>query len=116
MTGNPVVNINEIKGLQAGQGTAYAGVKIDYADGTSVTLPAQRLNQIGTVGTVFGGGNQAKVVGNTTVNVGTAETVEMKSLTVDKIKTVEGVNIQNNVYGGGNNADVTGSTNVNIGR
>ena len=45
---------------------------------------------------VIGGGNAARVNGNTTVNVTSA-------------------NITGNVYGGGNNAEVSGNTNVNIG-
>ena len=73
--------------------------------------------------TVFGGGNEANVVGNTTVNVGTVSTVQLHQ-SYDKTtgysmsgnQTVIGANITGNVYGGGNQAEVTGDTNVVIGR
>ena len=105
--GNPTVNINQI------YGKAY--------DGNAYTATATTLGEIGEV---FGGGNEANVVGNTTVNVGTVDKVTLH-LSVDKSgnytmsedsKDVVGANITGNVYGGGNQAEVTGNTNVNIGR
>lgn len=78
MYANPTVNINMIPGTATGS-----------------------LSGIGTIGDVYGGGNAAKIVGNTTVNIGTDE-------------TVLGANITGNVYGGGNLADVAGDTYVNI--
>ena len=70
---------------------------------------------------MFGGGNAAPVHGNTTVNIGTEDTVdyvtkaegESSPLTGD---TVQGADIRGNVYGGGNEAEVTGDTNVFIGK
>ncbi len=64
------------------------------------------------------------MVGDTSVNIGTEETVTFESLeddttttdTNEKVKDVEGADVRGNVYGGGNQADVTGSTNVVIGR
>ena len=110
MIANPTVNVNVVVG--------------DHAVG----------GKIGTIGNVFGGGNAAKVIGSTYVNVGTAtgEDIEMLSLpildgqghpvldanskpTYTK-KRVLGANITGNVYGGGNNAEVTGSTHVTIGK
>ena len=104
--GNPTVNINQI------YGKAY--------DGNAYTATATTLGEIGEV---FGGGNEANVVGNTTVNVGTVSTVQLHQ-SYDKTtgysmsgnQTVIGANITGNVYGGGNKAEVTGNTNVNIGR
>ena len=52
-------------------------------------------------GGVYGGGMNAAVDGNTTVNIGTAA----QSL---------GVNIAGNIYGGGKEGDVTGNTQVNV--
>jgi len=129
VTGNPTVSINMIKGNWAGK----------LNDMTGITPP----DALGIIGNVFGGGNAAKVVGNTTVNVGTARQVTLESLKTDKVKTVLGANIQpvtvtipasitgkkdtdgngiadtytgdGNVYGGGNEAEVTGKTNVVIG-
>ena len=45
-----------------------------YAQGVashSVTLPNHKKGNIGAINNVFGGGNAAKVVGKTTVNIGT---------------------------------------------
>ena len=103
MYADPTVNINMIKGTATGS-----------------------LTTLGTIGDVFGGGNAAEVVGNTTVNIGTETKVEMTSL--PKVPAVEGdpeynsqaaeqvkvyqkidvlgANIVGNVYGGGNLADI----------
>lgn len=99
-----------------------------------IYLPPHTAGQIGAINNVFGGGNAAKVIGNTTVNIGTktGEEVEIFSLPVKdsanrepsdpgwvptyETKEVKGVNIVGNVYGGGNEAEVTGSTNVTIGK
>ena len=37
----------------------------------TVTLPAHTKGKMGAIGDVFGGGNAAQVMGNTTVNIGT---------------------------------------------
>ncbi len=105
MYANPTVNINMRPGKHAsGEGN------------------------LGEIHEVFGGGNEAVVYGNTTVNIGTSTTVEGLDLDSGgnpqyesdgitprmKSKTVIGANIKGNVYGGGNLADVTGNTFVNI--
>lgn len=112
VTGNPTININCVVGDNAGESSIYAGTKIDYADGSSVTLPQHTTGQIGAIGTVFGGGNAALVDGSTYVNIGTLESVSINSTPVP----VVGANIIGNVYGGGNAANVSGSTNVVIGQ
>lgn len=105
VTGNPVVNINQIPGKYAN--------KIDAdANGTA----DNDANALGSIGTVFGGGNAADVDGNTIVNIGTKTTVNLVSGTDHADKTVKGVNITGNVYGGCNAADVTGKTNVTVGK
>lgn len=88
--GNPTVNVNMIPGKHATDG-----------------------HKLGTVGDVYGGGNQAVVYGKTTVNVGTAATVTM--ISVDGNPNVEGACIIGNVYGGGNQANIEGNTEVNVG-
>lgn len=115
VTGNPTVNINEVVGKNASYSQwEYPGKTISFSEG-DVTLPEHTAGAIGVIGEVFGGGNAADVVGNTTVNIGTAETVDYVS-TVEKGIKVEGANILGNVYGGGNNADVSGNANVVVGR
>ena len=42
-------------------------------DGEQVTIPKHESGKIGTIGTIFGGGNAAKVIGNTNVSIGTQE-------------------------------------------
>ena len=120
VTGNPTVNINEVVGVNAPN---YTATTINYSDNnTSVTLPAHTVGEIGTIGTVFGGGNAAKVIGNTTVNIGTKVGDNIVFITpetapvANRTHKVEGVNITGNIFGGGNQAEVTGNTNVTIGK
>lgn len=103
ITGNPIVNINQIPG-------EYDPEDKDASDGYSNNTNGK----LGTIGTVFGGGNAANVVGNTHVNIGTLE--NNAHLTTPTNTTKVGANITGNVYGGGNAADVTGRTNVTVGR
>ena len=120
VTGNPLVNINQVEG-----GREYAGETKDLEDGSKVTLFARSKDgKMGVIGNVFGGGNAAKVIGNTTVNIGTESEQQMVSLqTTDEAgnvtvvkKPVVGADIRGNVYGGGNNAAVVGKTDVVIGK
>ena len=133
--GNPTVNINQ----------AYPLTWENYSEG--VTTYKKKDDTFGAIGGgygegtnhvdggVFGGGNEAAVYGNTTLNIGTKTTVDWKVLVLDnnlkpilddngkfrtqtltgqEYNTVIGANIVGNVYGGGNEADVTGNTFVNI--
>ena len=85
----------------------------------NVYIPEFTANKIGGIGMIYGGGNEAEVVGNTHVNIGTQSTIDfVTGVGSDAPQTdvsVEGADIRGNVYGGGNKADVTGNTNVNIG-
>jgi len=133
--GNPVVNINVIKG-EKNNGDVPDGTYNYDTDATEghfdtdgnfkewtvefqtspVTVPAHSKGEIGAIGNVFGGGNAAKVDGNTEVNIGTEATVKYTSDAVSaEGRTVLGADIRYNIYGGGNQADVTGKTNVTIG-
>ena len=147
VTGDTYVNINEVivtttdlPGYQDHSKAAFpltAGDNVfTYTEGegvnqttVTVTAPARAANDsgsMGVIGSVFGGGNAAKVIGETYVNIGTASTVEMESILYDddndsetpkvkKVLNVQGANVVNNIYGGGNQAEVTGSTHVQIG-
>ena len=122
VTGNPTVNINEVVGVNASETSTYAGTTITLPDNSTVALPAHTLGKIGVIGTVYGGGNAAKVKGNTNVNIGTKSEVIFNSpetaTEADRTKAVIGVNIQGNVFGGGLGATaiVTGNTNVVVGK
>ena len=125
---SPVVNILSCTSI----GTVYGGgygeeavitgspyVNIDMVEGDwsnriqSNTTDHPWSNKLGTIGTVFGGGNAANVEGNTSVNIGTK--TDIKRINGEELP-VQGANIKGNVYGGGNAADVTGKTNVTVGK
>ena len=148
MVGNPTVNINE----------AYGKWYDNTSDNTSSVvgenaetpnhypIPSHAAGKMGAINNVFGGGNAAKVIGNTTVNIGTLKDVyvvktvnEGASLTGYYTRNndgtyseatgiaaegttyyeklpVLGADIRGNVYGGGNKAEVTGNTNVVVGK
>ena len=122
MAANPHVNVNVVEHADTEAQTSgeYAG-ETKTIGGHQVTLPSHEKNKIGAIQTIFGGGNAAKVIGNTFVNVGTLDTVDYVSLfkgeaTARTGLTVKGADIRGNVYGGGNAAEVTGNTNVQIGQ
>ena len=103
MYADPTVNINQIYGTPGNVvSTELGAIGGNYTDAKNV---AQE-------GGVFGGGNQAAVYGNTTVNIGNL--TEVAPLTTPTGLTpkdnnkynVEGANIVGNVYGGGNLANV----------
>ena len=118
MYGSPTVNINMIPGKYAAQ--------IDR-DGTSGA--DNNENAIGTIGNVYGGGNEGGVIGNPTVNICTestnsvrtkmgAEMAETDRTPVDVLPAV----ITGDVFGAGKGkaddvklAKVTGNTNIVMG-
>ena len=144
MVGNPTVNVNEVYGKY------YDDDRSIVAEGAKTPnhypIPSHAKGKMGAIHTVFGGGNAAKVMGNTTVNIGTLEDVYIvkEVATGDPVsgyytrdsngeyhaasgaaqdgttyyekKTVLGADIRGNVYGGGNNAEVTGDAKVKIGK
>ena len=128
VVGSPTVSINEVVGDNAttavGENIKIVGTKLstsgDEGYTTGFEIPSHESGKIGAVNTVFGGGNAARVIGNTTVNVGTVSTIDYvtQSATDDSVRTnlpVKGADIRDNVYGGGNRAEVTGNTEVNVG-
>ena len=156
ITGNPEVNINVVTGKYketvVGEGARVVGSSVknpgdegyDAPDGFSI--PAHAAGSIGNINTVFGGGNAAKVIGNTNVNIGTrvgdevygvvavatgADVTAYYTRSGDTYTAATGtavagttyyekkkvaVRIVGNVFGGGNKAEVTGDTNVIIGK
>ena len=144
MVGNPTVNINEVYGKYYDDEDNVVGENAKTPN--NYPIPSHAIGKIGAINTVFGGGNAAKVIGSTTVNIGTLKEVyvvkqvivgdDVSSLftrnnngtytaatgtardgvTYYEKKNVLGADIRGNVYGGGNNAEVTGNTNVTIGK
>ena len=114
VTGNTSVTIDEIEGGRAYDVTEDNGVPT-LIDGTNVRLYSRKsTDKMGVIGNVYGGGNAAKVNGNTNVTIGTQSEVVLVS--TGETKSVIGADIRGNVYGGGNAADVSGKTNVVIGK
>ena len=81
MVGSPTVNINEVVGTPETypttgdfEETGYKGKTITI-DGHNVILPSHTKTKIGVINNVFGGGNAAKVIGDTHVNIGTLDKV-----------------------------------------
>lgn len=139
--GDPHININMVKGWTNGD---YKGNGTNNDPHAEYKLTKKVSDNIGVIGTVFGGGNEAIVQGQTTINIGTEQTVTVKNVskavynaikntvtgianpgfaqndgdavTKDLTIQVEGANITGNVYGGGNNANVTGGTNIQVGK
>ena len=117
MYGNPTVNVNMIAGKYA------KDIDRDGTPGADNDATA-----LGIVRNVYGGGEQANVAGNTTVNIGTATTVKLRSDMGAPIAeedqtsaNVLGALITDNVFGAGKgkndnieSALVSGNTEVNI--
>ena len=108
---------------EADRGTIRQEIMVDIPAFTHGTTHG--TGNIGAIGTVYGGGNQAKVEGDTYVEIGTKETIDFETKDADATSTetqprtgvaVKGANIKHNVYGGGNQATVTGQTHVIIGK
>ena len=105
--GNPHININMEQGEIDGT-YEYVEGKSDVRYKDKGYDSAQTLD-LGSLGTVFGGGNEAQVVGDTYIQIGTGIDANGAAL------TRQDAQITGNVYGGGNRAEVTGKTNVVIG-
>ena len=105
--GDPIVNINMIPGSHAEDIHTFMSSDSRL---TSLSLPStDNPNNLGIIGDVYGGGNAADIIGNPTVNIGTAATVTLTSVDDDPATTdvnehtpaVVGAYIVGNVFGGG---------------
>ena len=119
--GNPTVNINQIYGIKSDGNGGYT----------------DKATTLGEIGDVYGGGNEAAVVGNTEVNICTQSSVEMNTepkhlgtpdtdYTYDDTKKkyivpVVSANITSNVFGAGKGVEtdvtkamVSGKCTVNM--
>ena len=144
MVGNPTVNVNVAYGKYYDEDLSIVLENTKIRD--TYPIPSHAKGKMGAISNVFGGGNAAKVVGNTNVNIGTlSEVYVVKQVTAGSAlegcytrnndgtystatgsavngvtyyekKNVLGADVRGNVYGGGNNAEVTGSGNVAIGK
>lgn len=144
LVGNPTVNVNVAYGKYYDQDVSIVDENAETPN--HYPIPSHAKGKMGAINNVFGGGNAAKVIGNTNVNIATLDKVyvvkqvavgeDVSSLftrnndgtytaatgtavdgtTYYEEKDVQGVDIRGNVYGGGNNAKVTGDSKVKIGK
>lgn len=76
MVGSPTVNINVAMGDQTNHNDAEISVSEEEPVATTkggYPIPTHTKGKIGAINDVYGGGNAAKVIGSTTVNIGTKE-------------------------------------------
>ena len=78
VVGSPTVNINVAMGDKAthSEATIDENAK-SYDDEQGYPVPSHASGKIGAITNVYGGGNEARVIGNTNVNIGTVEEVYM---------------------------------------
>ena len=92
MVGNPTVNINEAYGRWYNDNESVVGE--DAKTSGNYPIPSHAKDKIGSINNVFGGGNAAKVIGNTNVNIGTLATVSVRDYVVKDVTvgaSVEGL-------------------------
>ena len=70
MVGNPTVSVNEVYGRYYNQDVSIVGEDAKTRE-DGYSIPSHAKGKIGAISEVFGGGNAAKVIGNTTVNIAT---------------------------------------------
>jgi len=158
VTGDTEVNINMTKGYWANRSYSfsYESLGITKTDDTAIkadieaeipnivasdinttakTFTATINDAIGTIGSVYGGGNEGAVTGKAVINIGSdtktyyaaKEPVHLRSDSSTPLTpiasgehqgtyeaTVLGAHITGDVFGGGNKAEVQGNTYVNI--
>ena len=68
MVGNPTVNVNEVYGKWYNDDTSVVGEDAKTRE-DGYPIPSHEKGKMGAISEVFGGGNAAKVIGNTTVNI-----------------------------------------------
>ena len=112
MVGSPTVNVSVAEGAwkdYVGESThyeddgymynsnGYKGETLTITDENgshNVVLPSHNKGKIGAINNVFGGGNAAKVIGNTNVKIGTLSKVKVRSYVEKKVNvgaSVEGL-------------------------
>ena len=92
MVGNPTVSVNEVYGKYYNDDQSIVGE--DAKTPGDYPIPSHAKGKMGAISEVFGGGNAAKVMGNTTVNVGTLAKVSIRSFVEKSVTTgasVEGL-------------------------
>ena len=136
VVGNPHININMQNGTISGayHGDQYNVINERYdvnnpqykykdADGNKLIIIGENHShyiQMGEIGTVYGGGNEAKVQGSTYINIGTGQvSTDHNGANLTNVAGTDSIRnkaiITGSVFGGGNNADVLENTHITIG-
>ena len=92
MVGNPTVSVNEVYGKYYNDDKSIVPENAETPN--HYPIPSHAKGKMGAISEVFGGGNAAKVMGNTTVNVGTLAKVSIRSFVEKSVTTgasVEGL-------------------------
>ena len=130
IVGNPHINVNMEEGTLAANylkdHPAYLNSdQTDSRSGTTVTWRCREgalvesvgndgILPIGTIGNIFGGGDQANIEGNTSIEIGTGKHHNDEGAEEVITPARNAAYITGRVYGGGNLGDVTGNTTVEM--
>jgi hypothetical protein len=109
MVGNPTVNINEAYGKYYNEDVSVVGENAKTPN--NYPIPSHAKGKMGAISNVFGGGNAAKVIGNTTVNIGTLEEVYVVKEVAAGADLPEGCYIRNN---NGTYSSATGTASADV--
>ena len=94
MVGNPTVNVNVTYGKYYDNDLSNVGENAKTPN--NYPIPSHAKGKIGAINQVFGGGNAAKVIGNTIVNIGTLEKVYVVKQVTANTTLPDGCYIRNN--------------------
>ena len=73
LVGNPTVNVNVVNGRYYNDDVSIVGENAETPN--NYPIPSHAKGKMGAISNVFGGGNAAKVIGNTNVNIATLDEV-----------------------------------------
>ena len=130
IVGNPHINVNMEEGTLAANylkdhAEYLTNDQTDSRSGTTVTWRCREgalvesvgndgILPIGTIGNIFGGGDQANIEGNTCIEIGTGKHHNDEGAEEVITPARNAAYITGRVYGGGNLGDVTGNTTVEM--
>ena len=94
MVGNPTVNVNEVYGRYYNDDVSVVGENAETPN--HYPIPSHAKGKMGAISEIFGGGNAAKVIGNTTVNIATLPEVYIVKEVTAGVALPEGCYTRNN--------------------
>ena len=123
--GDPHINVNMEKGKVIAKYANATSEASKYTegehteDGKTYNVVEHETDKdailaIGTIGNIFGGGNEANIDGNTSVEIGTGTHHDDKGDLITITPARNAATITECVYGGSNKGNVTGNTSVTM--